>query len=118
MYIFAILIVFLVREILPLWMILVLIGRDLILGVLTVLMARKSIPALSVTYLGKAATFNLMYAFPLLLLPQSEGRWGTLAFVTGWSFAIWGFALYISTGVAYARQAFVQLRRSNVIYSK
>lgn len=118
LYIFAILIVFLVREILPLWMILVLIGRDLILGVLTVLMARKSIPALSVTYLGKAATFNLMYAFPLLLLAQSEGRWGTLAFVTGWSFAIWGFALYISTGVAYARQAFVQLRRSNVIYSK
>jgi cardiolipin synthase len=118
LYIFAILIVFLVREILPLWMILVLIGRDLILGLLTVLMARKSIPALSVTYLGKAATFNLMYAFPLLLLAQSEGRWGALAFVTGWSFAIWGFALYISTGIGYARQAVVGLRRSNVIYSK
>ena len=38
LYIFAILIVFLFREILPLWMILVLIGRDLILGVLTIML--------------------------------------------------------------------------------
>ena len=118
LYIFAILIVFLIREILPLWMILVLIGRDLTLGVLTILMSRMSIPALSVTYLGKAATFNLMYAFPLLLLAESDGLWGDLAFVTGWSFAIWGFALYISTGVGYARQAILQLRGNNVIYSK
>jgi cardiolipin synthase len=99
-------------------MILVLIGRDLTLGVLTILMSRMSIPALSVTYLGKAATFNLMYAFPLLLLAESDGLWGDLAFVTGWSFAIWGFALYISTGVGYARQAILQLRGENVIYSK
>jgi cardiolipin synthase len=118
LYIFAILIVFLFREILPLWMILVLISRDVILGVLTVLMSRKSFPPLSVTYLGKAATFNLMYAFPLLLLAESDGPWGDLAFVTGWSFAIWGFALYISTGAGYARQAVAQLRGSNVIYSK
>jgi cardiolipin synthase len=118
LYIFAILIVFLIREILPLWMILVLIGRDLTLGLLTILMSRMSIPALSVTYLGKAATFNLMYAFPLLLLAESDGLWGDLAFVTGWSFAIWGFALYISTGVGYSRQAILQLRGKNVIYSK
>jgi cardiolipin synthase len=99
-------------------MILVLIGRDLVLGVLTILLSRRSISALSVTYLGKAATFNLMYAFPLLLLAESDGLWGDLAFVTGWSFAIWGFALYISTGVGYARQAVAQLRGSNVINSK
>jgi cardiolipin synthase len=118
LYIFAILVVFLVRNILPLWMILVLIGRDLFLAVLTILMSRKSIPSLSVTYLGKAATFNLMYAFPLLLLAQREGIWGDLAFITGWSFAIWGFALYISTGAGYARLAVAQLRGKNVIYSR
>jgi cardiolipin synthase len=59
-----------------------------------------------------------MYAFPLLLLAEFDGLWGDLAFVTGWSFAIWGFALYISTGVGYAVQAVAQLRGSNVIYSK
>jgi cardiolipin synthase len=118
LYIFAILVVFLVREILPLWMILVLIARDLVLGILTILMARKSIPAFTVTYLGKAATFNLMYAFPLLLLAQSDGGWGEIAFVTGWSFAIWGFALYISTGISYARQALLQLRGKYVFDSE
>jgi cardiolipin synthase len=59
-----------------------------------------------------------MYAFPLLLLAQSDGLWGSLAFVTGWSFAIWGVALYISTGVGYARQGISQLRRDNVIDSR
>jgi cardiolipin synthase len=118
LYIFAILIVFMVREIVPLWMIVLLIGRDLVLGTLTLLMARKAIPPFTVTYLGKAATFNLMYAFPLLLLAQSDGLWGNLAFMTGWSFAIWGVALYISTGVGSARQGISHLRRDNVIDSR
>jgi cardiolipin synthase len=118
LYIFAILIVFLVREIVPLWMIVLLIGRDVVLGLLTLLMARKAIPPFTVTYLGKAATFNLMYAFPLLLLAQNDGLWGNLAFVSGWSFAIWGVALYISTGVGYARQGISQLRGDNVIDSR
>jgi cardiolipin synthase len=118
LYILAILIVFAIREILPLWMIVALIGRDLVLGLLSLAMARQSIPPFTVTYLGKAATFNLMYAFPLLLLAQSDGLWGDISFITGWSFAIWGFALYISTGVGYARQGLSQLRRSNVIDSR
>ena len=118
LYIFAILIVFLIREIVPLWMIILLIGRDLILGFITLVMSRKLIPPFTVTYLGKAATFNLMYAFPLLLLAQSESTWGDLAFITGWSFAIWGVALYISTGIGYARQGISQLRGSNVINSR
>jgi cardiolipin synthase len=99
-------------------MIVLLIGRDVALGVITVLMARKAIPPFTVTYLGKAATFNLMYAFPLLLLAQSDGFWGYLAFVTGWSFAIWGVALYISTGIGYARHGISQLRGDNVIDSR
>ena len=56
---------------------------------------------MSVTYLGKAATFNLMYAFPFLLLALQESWFGTLAFILGWCFAIWGIALYISTGISY-----------------
>jgi cardiolipin synthase len=52
LYIFAILIVFLVREIVPLWMIVLLIGRDVALGVITLLMARKAISPFTVTYLG------------------------------------------------------------------
>ena len=117
LYILAILIVFLIRNIIPTWMVLIIVGRDLVLGLLTILMNRKGIRPLIVTYLGKAATFNLMYAFPFLLLAQSEGTVGTIAFVLGWSFAIWGIALYISTGINYARQGFWQIRGNRVINS-
>jgi len=117
LYIFAILVVFLIRGIVPTWMIVIIVGRDIILGLITIEMNRKGIAPLSVTYLGKAATFNLMYAFPFLLLAQSDGVPGTIAFVAGWSFAIWGIALYISTGISYARQGIWQIRGSHVINS-
>jgi cardiolipin synthase len=117
LYIMAILVVFLIREIIPTWMILVILGRDIVLAVITLVMNRKGIAPLSVTYLGKAATFNLMYAFPFILLAESEGVVGTIAFVLGWSFAIWGIALYISTGISYARQGVWQIRGNHVINS-
>lgn len=117
LYILAILVVFLIRDIIPLWMILIIVGRDLALALITILMNRKGIPPFTVTYLGKAATFNLMYAFPFILLAQSETAFGTVAFVLGWSFAIWGIALYISTGLSYARQGIWQMRGNHVINS-
>jgi cardiolipin synthase len=118
LYILAILVVFLIREIVPLWMILIIVGRDIALALITLLMNLKGIPPFTVTYLGKAATFNLMYAFPFILLAQSETAFGAVAFVLGWSFAIWGIALYISTGISYARQGIWQIRGSRVINSQ
>jgi cardiolipin synthase len=63
-----------------------------------------------VTYLGKAATFNLLYAFPFLLLALSESIAGTLAFIFGWAFAIWGIGLYLVTGVSYFLSAVKSIR--------
>jgi cardiolipin synthase len=42
-----------------------------------------------------------MYAFPFLLLALEQSWVGTVAFILGWCFAIWGIALYISTGISY-----------------
>jgi len=48
-----------------------------------------------------------LYALPLLLLTKSiTGIGADLAFVLGWSFAGWGIALYLWTGVGYARSGF------------
>ena len=60
---------------------------------------------LPVHYLGKAATFNLLYAFPILLL--AEQGWGisTVARPIGWAFTIWGTAMYVWAGVLYVLQA-------------
>ena len=66
LYIVATLIVLYLREALPLWVIITLIARDLALGIVTIALKQKGEPPLQVTYLGKAATFNLLYAFPFL----------------------------------------------------
>jgi cardiolipin synthase len=100
-YIAATLIVLYVRNVLPLWIIILLLGRDVFLGVMTLVMKGVGIGPFKVTYLGKAATFNLMYAFPLLLLAKSDSALGSVAYVIGWSFAIWGIALYFVTGLNY-----------------
>jgi cardiolipin synthase len=109
-YILATLIVLYMREALPLWSILLLLGRDLILGLVTIGLTRKGLPPLKVTYIGKAATFNLLYAFPLLLLALDTSWVGTTAFIFGWAFAIWGIALYLFTGVSYFRSAMKSIR--------
>ena len=109
-YIVATLIVLYLREALPLWVIIVLLARDLLLGGVTIALTRNGLPPLTVTYLGKAATFNLLYAFPFLLLALSDSLAGTLAFIFGWAFAIGGIALYLVTGVSYFLAAVKSIR--------
>jgi cardiolipin synthase len=105
LYIAATLVTLYLREAIPLWLILLLVLRDLfMLGVAAVLAAKGFAP-LKVTYLGKAATFNLLYAFPLLLLALSDTWYGNLAFIFGWAFAIWGVCLYLGTAIGYFRTA-------------
>jgi cardiolipin synthase len=109
-YIVATLIVLQMRGAIPLWIIIALLGRDLILAIMTLFLTRKGLPPLQVTYLGKAATFNLLYAFPFLLLALNDSWYGTLAFIFGWAFTIWGVVLYLFTGVSYFRSALKSIR--------
>ncbi|SOD64063.1 CDP-diacylglycerol-phosphatidylglycerol phosphatidyltransferase [Streptomyces zhaozhouensis] len=95
------------REILPLWLTALLLARELMLLVMVWLLDRHGYAPPQVNFLGKAATFNLMYAFPLLLLSDSSGAMGSLAAIFGWAFAGWGTALYWWAGILYV----VQVRR-------
>jgi cardiolipin synthase len=100
-YILATLIVLYQREAISLWVILVLLTRDAILALTTLVLKFRNLKLMEVTYLGKAATFNLLYAFPLLLLATHASLAGEIAFAVGWGFAVWGTVLYIFTGVTY-----------------
>ncbi|MGQ0624945.1 MAG: CDP-alcohol phosphatidyltransferase family protein [Sporichthyaceae bacterium] len=109
LYILATLIGLTARDIVPWWLTFALIARDLILlGCVPTLRRLGYGPALPVHYLGKAATFNLLYAFPFLLLGDGSGAEmttvQTLANVFGWAFAIWGSGLYWWAGVLYVIQ--------------
>jgi len=110
LYIIATLIVLYLREAIPLWVIAVLLARDLILAIITIALTAKSLPPLKVTYLGKAATFNLLYAFPFLLLALHPDWAGTAAYIFGWSFTWWGVGLYLFTGASYLRTGIAAIR--------
>ena len=110
LYILATLIVLYMRDAIPLWLILTLIIRDAVLALATIALTIKKKPPLKVTFIGKAATFNLLYAFPFLLLALSDSTAGRVAFIFGWAFAIWGVALYVATGVSYFLTALKTIR--------
>lgn len=104
LYILAVVLGLALREIIPWWVAIALPLRDLLLWGLVPFLRTRGYSALPVHFLGKAATFNLLYAFPLLLLGDGEGVIATLADVFGWAFAIWGMGLYWWAGVLYAWQ--------------
>ncbi len=104
LYILAVVIGLGLRGIVPWWVVLILPLRDLLLWGLVPLLRTRGYSALPVHFLGKAATFNLLYAFPLLLLGDGSDTWSTLAEVLGWAFAWWGIGLYWWAGVLYAWQ--------------
>ncbi|MET0524130.1 MAG: CDP-alcohol phosphatidyltransferase family protein [Nocardioides sp.] len=104
LYILAVVLGLALREIIPWWMAISLPLRDLLMWGLVPLLRTRGYSALPVHFLGKAATFNLLYAFPVLLLGDGEGVVATLAQVFGWAFALWGIGLYWWAGVLYAWQ--------------
>jgi cardiolipin synthase (CMP-forming) len=104
LYIFAALLGLALRGIVPWWLVGLLVIRDVILGVALLVLRGHGIGPPQVHYLGKAATLNLLYAFPLLLLGDGAGTWHEVARVLGWAFAIWGTALYWWAGLVYLRQ--------------
>ncbi|MEX2290883.1 MAG: CDP-alcohol phosphatidyltransferase family protein [Mycobacteriales bacterium] len=112
LYIFATLLALVYRDGLPLWWALALIGRDGVLAVCLAVLRRAGHGPLPVHFLGKAATFNLLYAFPMLLaaLPGSQGLLATVFRPMGWAFAAWGSVLYLWAGVLYVVQVRQVLR--------
>lgn len=104
LYILAVVIGLAFREVIPWWVAVILPLRDALLWVLVPFLRTRGYSALPVHFLGKAATFNLLYAFPLLLLGDGTGVVADLARVFGWAFAVWGIGLYWWAGLLYAWQ--------------
>ena len=103
-YILAVVVGLAMRDIIPWPLAVALPLRDVFLFSLVPFLRTRGYNALPVHFLGKAATANLLYAFPLLLLGDGEGTLPTLADVFGWAFAVWGAGLYWWGGVLYGWQ--------------
>ncbi|MCA5894711.1 CDP-alcohol phosphatidyltransferase family protein [Isoptericola sp. NEAU-Y5] len=104
LFIFVTLIGLAWRDIVPVWLLAVIVARDVMLVCLMPVLARHGYGTLEVNFVGKAATFALLYAFPLLLLATADGALGTTAHVVGWAFTWWGVGLYWIAGLQYVSQ--------------
>jgi CDP-diacylglycerol--glycerol-3-phosphate 3-phosphatidyltransferase len=104
LYIVATLVAFVLRDVVPPWVVAVLVGREVVLGLALLVLRAHGYPPLQVHYLGKAATFILLYAFPLLLLADGDGPVAAVAQPVAWALTVWGGALYVLAGVFYVVQ--------------
>jgi cardiolipin synthase (CMP-forming) len=101
LYILATLFALSDRGIIPIWLAGLIVGRDVILSISLFFVNRRGFPPPQVTFLGKAATLNLLYAFPALLLSVGNNSLGHVVRPLAWAFTAWGTFLYLWTGVQY-----------------
>ena len=92
------------RDMIPWWLVAILVGREVFGSALLLIVRHYGYRALPVHFVGKAATFNLLWAFPLILFGQGENVFATVVLAIGWSFAWWGTGLYWIAGIMYAVQ--------------
>jgi len=92
------------RGVIPWWLVGILVARELFGTALLLVVRRYGYVGLPVHFIGKAATFNLLYAFPFLLLAQISTTLATVALAVGWAFLWWGTGLYWLAGALYAVQ--------------
>ncbi len=104
-YIVATVIALAVRAIIPWWLVILLAARELLLLVVLLVLRRHDYGPLQVSFVGKAATLALLYAFPLLFLGAHTASYSEVARIAGWAFAIWGSALYWCAALLYVEQA-------------
>jgi len=105
LYIVATIIALAVRDIIPWWLVIVLAAREVMLAGVLGLLRRRGWGPLQVSFVGKAATLSLLYAFPLLFLGAHPSSYAETVRVIGWAFVLWGSALYWWAGLLYVAQA-------------
>ncbi len=113
LYILATLVGLAYTEHIPVWLPFVIVSRDVLLAATYPMLAKLGYGPLPVHYLGKAGTFALLYAFPLLLMADVWADARNVILPLAWAFAIWGIGLYWWSGYIYLKQL-----RSVVIFER
>ena len=104
LYIVASLVVLLIRELVPVWVVVVIVAREAVMGVVLAYAQHRGYATPAVHYLGKAGTMMLLWSIPLLFLGDLLAdslqlvRWFALAFLA------WGVVTYWVAGLMYFKQ--------------
>jgi cardiolipin synthase len=89
---------------LPLWILMLIVGRDVILFAAAGLLFRGP-PPIPVNRTGKFATANLLIGIPGFLLGRMDWAGATEFRIAAWGFTAVGIAAYYAAGVQYAAAA-------------
>ncbi|QAY75028.1 CDP-alcohol phosphatidyltransferase family protein [Agromyces protaetiae] len=102
LYIFAALIGLAARDLVPWWLVAVIVLRDVVLLGLGVVLANHGYGPLPVHQLGKVATFALFTGLPVIMLGYAFPAVEIVSQPAGWAITLWGAFLYWWAGFIYA----------------
>ena len=105
MFVLSTIVVLAIREIVPWWLVVALVARDLFMLGVQLVMRRHRLPPLPVHYVGKAATVCLLVGLTAMILTTADNFVADVAQPFAWAFMIWGLAIYWWSAVLYAEQA-------------
>lgn len=114
LFIFSTLIGLAWYDFLPWWLVIVIVLRDVALGVLGVVLANHGYGPLPVHHLGKVATFSLLFALPTLVLGAAFPVLAPFSDPFGWALALWGAFLYWWAGAIYLHETIRLVRIARV----
>lgn len=104
LYIVSTIVALTARGIVPIALAVAILARDLVMTATLPVLRKHGYGPLQVHFLGKAATFAMLYALPLLLLGAGSNGVADVARIAGWAMVLWGTGLYWHSAWLYVRQ--------------
>ncbi len=89
----------------PWWFAIATLAREVLVTVAVLLLASLGAARIDVVWLGKAGTFGLMTAYPLLLMAHGPATWQTVLHDIAWPIGWIGLLLAWSATIAYVGPA-------------
>ena len=101
--------------IIPMWMIVIVAARDMMMGVLVVILAQHDYGPLPVNFVGKTGTALLLISIIVLIISEMvHSRLMLIVHVAGLATGIWGLGIYWLAGLIYVRQGYLLLSNQAV----
>ncbi|MET0975550.1 MAG: CDP-alcohol phosphatidyltransferase family protein [Leifsonia sp.] len=114
LYLFAAIVGLAAGGLVPWWLVVLIVGRDVFLAALGILLANHGYGPLPVHQLGKVATFALFLGLPIIMVGPAFPVTELVAEPLGWAITLWGVFLYWWAGIIYAIETLRVIRLPNL----
>lgn len=101
LFIAAVVVALAIRDVVPLWLVILVVLRDVLLGIGAAILSRYGAGILPVKWMGKWATFALLASLPLFLLAALVETIEVVVVPFAWAVALAGTVLYWWVGFIY-----------------